>query len=192
MVANSLYPAFIQVQYESAYGPHRMTLPTAAWSAAMGSAGYGGYLNWLEAEVDAKMMIDDFFTVFKVALAVTTHITQAIIYTMSSPTAEPQPQRSYPVSIVGTSAISGWDRGTQRTYSCRTEEFGRFKLTILDAPVDNDFAKVYTLLSWEQDIIDVLLSSDYAWSGRDGAKPTTFISEAVCLNKRLRRAYRIL
>ena len=42
---------------------------------------------------------------------------------------------------------------------------------------------------FEIDAVVTLVTN--AWSGRDNAKPNTFVSETKTLNKKLRRAYRM-
>lgn len=192
MASNSLYPGFIQFHYQSAFGPHRMIIPTRAWDAGIGASGLGGYLAWTTTPVDADDMIDLFVLAVKPMFLSTTTIEQAIIYTLASPTALPQPRAAKTINVVGTTAVTGWAKATQRTYSMRTVDFGRFKLVLLDVPTEDTYGKVITLTADEIALLTVLKDDDSAWQGRDGSQIGTFISESITLNKRLRREYRMI
>lgn len=192
MAENSLYPAFILFDYLSVHAPHKMIIPTRAWSPTGGSTGYGGFVSWDDADRDAKGMIDDLVALLKVMFLATTSFKLATIYTLASAEADPQPVKAYSMSVAGTTTSTGWDKATQRTYSFRTTAYGRYKLVLLDTPTNDTFGQVVTLTDDEAAIVSELEDVSNAWAGRDGARIMTYVSESITLNKRLRREYRMV
>jgi hypothetical protein len=190
---NSLYPAFVVLDYTSAYAPHKMTIPTRAWTAPSGIFTYGSYPKWDDdSEIDALDMVNDFATVLAGAWKNTATITTFTWYTMASPTARPLPQLATTVAIAGTNVSTAQDKARQHTITWRTTTFGISKIVVLDAPAaDFDRIADVTDVAWVEDINDELTSVDKAWSGRDGGRPNTFLQVSVTLNERLRRAYRM-
>lgn len=191
-MAHSLYPAFVRLFYHTAFGQHVQTVPTKQWFAVGGTNGFGSYLNWEDDEVDAQDMIDALVDELKDFQPTTGIYDSATIYTMTSETADPRPRFSIPLAVTGT-AVTADVPASQATLSARTTDFGVAKLEWFDATPSTDFLPVRTLPGSGQplDLWNVWSSTDWAWSGRDGFRPATFMQVSYTLNEALRRSYRL-
>lgn len=192
MAENSLYPSFGVVDYVSADGAHKMTVPTLAWSTLRGTGGYGGYLaHDGVTEVDAEVMWTDLITdVAEFALPTLT-FNNVTIYTMATPDASRIPATQIPLAIDGTSTATTQAKATQSTWNFRTTTFGIFKLVLLDSPVGGGFAKTLpgTFGADDLAVIGGLTDLTKAWAGRDGSPPANCHSKTYTLNEKLRREY---
>jgi len=191
-MANSLYPAFFRLFYHTAFGQHIQTVPTRAWDDGLGTNGKGGYIAWDTNEVDAVDMVQalvDELVEFQPASAV---YDSCIIYTMASETAEPLPVASFELGDAGTAATADVP-ASQATMSCRTTNFGLFKLTWFDAAPTTDFLPQRTLPVSGQPLtlFQAVSDTDWAFAGRDGGRPETFLQVSYTLNEALRRQYRL-
>jgi hypothetical protein len=191
MPVNSLYPAFVVIDYHSPYGSHKMTLPTREWTDEVSAGGSGTFDAWTSAPRDAHDMVNDLANLIKPFFKPACSFDQYTIYTMSSPTAAPQPVAAQSLGIDGTSAQTAWDKAVQTTFSFRTSDFGTFKLVLLDAPCGNNFDKILSFDASPEAvaIFDYLKSDDEAWAGRDGGHINVMTQIAYTLNEKLRREY---
>lgn len=171
-----------------------MTLPVLDWNPPSGGHPSGTFLAHDTSQADAEDMIDALVAQLRAVWLATTHITEAIIYTMASTTSPAIPQVTYEIGLAGTNDNAGWAEATQLTFTLRTDLFNKMKLVMLDVPSDNDFNK-YTAeadISPEfQDIVTVVKSDVWGWCGRDRGQPTTFVSMIFDLNDGLRKRYRL-
>lgn len=194
MTPFSLYPAFVRLFYTTAYAPHSMTLPVLGWNPPSGGHPSGTFLCHDTSQADAEDTIDGLVAVLKEVWKSTTHVTEAIIYTMAAPVAPAIPQVTYEVNVAGVNTNAGWDEATQLTFTLRTNLFHKMKLVMLDFPSDNDFQK-YTAEAdinvAYQNIVAVLKEDANTWCGRDRGQPTTFVSMITDLNDGLRKRYRL-
>lgn len=190
----SIAPAFVKVEYTSAAGPHIMELPTRAWTEGGGGFASGSFPRWSDdAAREADSMINDLLDTFLPIFSTTTTFSRYTIFTQSSPTARPQPRFSATINLVGTDVSGSWEKAVQATMSFRTEDFNASKLTFLDLPSHDLFAKS-TVIDPMGDYAPIFVEwtgSSNAWSGRDGARPSTFVSLTWDLNDKLRRTYRL-
>lgn len=188
---HSLYPAFVRIVYHSLYGAHTMTLPTTPLTIdplqvdqSTFDAWVGDPIIWTEM-VDA--LLEDLIDFFPASVEFDT----ATVYTMSSPTAAPTPIDSYSLEFVGTNVTLGWSQATQQTFTFRTTAFGISKLTLLDVASAGSFPRVTdpsgnaAMLA----LIEEWTNPAKGWSGRDNARPNTFIQSSTTLNEKLRREY---
>jgi hypothetical protein len=192
MANNSLWPAFGIVDYSSAYGNHKMTIPTRAWNAGIGTNGFGGYLGWdLSTANDAQDMWTDLITDIAAFAPATLTFNNATIYTMASSISPRIPVTQIPLNIAGTSAATTQAKAAQSTWNFRTTTFGIFKLVLLDSPVGTGFNKTLAGSFGAPDlaVIGGLTDQAKAWSGRDGSPPANCHSKTYTLNEKLRREY---
>lgn len=193
-MANSLYPAFVKVNYLSGVAPHVATFPTSEYFLPDLVNVSGHYTPWTGLTTrDADDMIKDLVNKLKARYPVNANFVDYTIYTMDNPTADPVPRYTAALGIAGTDATVNWQKAVQVTMSFRTTAFGASKLVLLDASSDNDFDKITDLtgLTAYQDIVDQWTDVNNAWSGRDGTRPATFTQIAKDLNDKLRRSYRM-
>lgn len=191
MTPHSLYPAYVVIDYHSAWGTHKMTIPTRAWDYSGGTPASGAFSNWEEGQVEAHTMISALVADLVPFFLPTTTFDLYTIYTMANETALPTPVYSAALGVDGTSVETEWARGVQTTFSFRTDLFGTFKLVLLDAPSAAGFDKI---LSFDASpaalaILAEVSNLSNAWAGRDGGRPNTLVQIAYTMNEKLRREY---
>lgn len=191
-MANSLFPSFVRLFYHTAFGLHTQTVPTLRWVDTYGTNGKGGYLNWLDVEIDAVDMIEALVDELKDFQPATGIYDSAIIYDMFDEVSTPNPVAQIDLAVTGT-AVTADVPASQATLTIRTEAFGLFKLEWFDATPSADFLPLRALPGSGQplDLFNVITDTDWAWAGRDGSRPATFIQVSYTLNEALRKAYRL-
>lgn len=191
-MANSLYPAFVRLFWHSAQAPHVKTIPTLGWTEAGGTNGKGVFTTWNSSVVDAQDMIEELVGSLADFNTASSVYDSFIIYTMSAPDAIPQPRAQGLLGVAGTS-VGDAQPASQGTYTWRTTNFGIFKLEFLDAPVNDNFAKITVEGTSGQphEVSLILRDSDNGWAGRDGGQVTAFLQASFTLNEKLRKSYRL-
>lgn len=191
---NSLYPAFVRIDYTSQWGPHSMTIPSVPVEpTTIGGSVYQFILRGAALPANVEGAVTDFVNLLKPKFEATTRFNAYTLFTMSAPDATPTPVESNILGIPGVAGGASWDKAVQATLTWRTDEFGIFKMVLLDCISNNSFDKL-TDLSADPSVEDL---SDYVtagvtWvAGRDGGRPNTFLQMAVTLNEKLRRSYRM-
>lgn len=189
-MANSLYPAFVKIDYHSAQGAHVMIIPTLEWHANDILVA-GEFESWNAGLVDADDKINDLVDLFLPFFLATTTFDFYTIYTMASPTAAAQPVAAASLAKVGTSVSTTWAKAVQKTLIMRTTDFGIMKLVFLDCPSGNNFDPVnaYGVDPATTAIINELKNEDSPWSARDNGRPNTLIKQTTTLNEKLRKEY---
>jgi len=192
MTENSLYPACAVVSYHSLYGAHKMTLPTTAWNAGIGTNGYGGFLgNDGSTPNDALDVLTELLTLLAEFMPATSSFDAATIYTFAEPGANAEPHAIVPLGIDGTGVAVTQTKAVQQTWNCRSTSFGQFRLVLLDGFSSSDWAKLYPTDFGADDlaIIGSLTDSVNPWVARDTSPIGQAISKTFTLNDKLRRAY---
>ena len=194
MSHNSLYPAFVRIDYTSEHGPHSMTIPSVEVApTTLGGDIYQFVLPspLLPAQVDSA--VEDFVNVIKPFFIPSTVFNAYTLFMMDDPDSDPSPVESNALNIVGTAGTSSWEKAVQWTITWRTTEFGLFKLVLLDAISNNDFDKITDAdADVGLDPVNDYVTASVSWlRGRDGGRPNTFLQAAKTLNEKLRRSYRM-
>lgn len=190
MAQNSLYPAFAEINYVSAFGAHKMRVPTVPYVSESGAL-YD--LRGGASSVSTETAISDFVTKVKAFFLNTTTFVDYTLYHMSASTAVPQPVKSGSLNVAGTLSPDGKaNKAVQMTTTFRTETFGLFKLVFLDVPVAN-FERVVSIGDWAEmtALVDYVTADVSFLAGRDGGRPATFLQVSKTLNERLRKSYRM-
>lgn len=194
MASNSLSPAFTRINYISQWGPHSMTIPTVPYNPPdVGNATGAFVLRGAALPTDAADAIVDFVTLLLPFYEPTTTFLDYIIFTQADADATPLPQFSDTLGLAGTGGSTTWDKAVQFTWTWRTDEFGLFKLVMLDCISNNNFDKITNLtgLSAEEALHEYVTADVSFLAGRDGGRPNTFLQIAKTLNEKLRRSYRM-
>lgn len=192
MAVESLDPAYVQIDWHSPYAPHRMTLPTVAWSPVNALLGHTGtYINWLGATLDADVAINALVTLLAAEYNSDTVFDRYTIYTKASPTAESVPVIAENLAVAGSGTFTGWSEAVQATIFMRDTAFKPTKLVLLDKPTDNAFGRYYVLDTPSVPLVALWMSTAGIWSSRAGNRPNVFKNVTVTLNKRLRREYHL-
>lgn len=192
MAPNSLSPAFGVMEYTTAYGTHKQTIPTVAWNAGIGENGYGGYLGWdTTTPNDALDMWTDLATLIAAFHLATTTFNIVTIFTQDDADSRAFPQMIIPLDIDGTNVGTGIAKAVQQTWNMRSTAFGHFKLVTLDAPIGTNFTKVLAASFGTPDnnLVGELTDQTKGWSARDNHPIAVAISKTLTLNDKLRREY---
>lgn len=188
MAPNSTFPGFVEFDYHSEFGAHKMRVCTGQWSPG---AGFGTFLAWDATNVDAETMCDDYIADVKKFFRATTVFDGWTIFTQASPTARALPMTGKRVTVAGTSVLANqYNKATQATWTFFTTLFGIFKIVMLDVETVG-FEKITSTSASADELafIGALQDSAKSWSGRDNAKPQSFKQIAFTLNESLRRKY---
>jgi len=187
----TLRPSFVRIFYHSVLSAHVMNLPTNQWDANLGTGAQGGYLNHLAVEIDADTMVQAFAQTLQDLLPTTGELDNYVIF--NYPTAEETfvPVAGNTLALVGSDATPGQNAATQKTFSFYDANFNTSKVVLLDGASDDIWVKknLATANAFELALIAVWTDSDWAWSSRQNAQPTTLKSVTTTLNRRLRRKY---
>ena len=192
MTPNSLSPSYAVIDYVSAYGAHKATIPTLQWNVGIGTNGFGGYTghdgvtSW-DAETLWLAFIEDFEKFF---LATTT-FNSVTLYNKADEDAPSIPVAIIPVNEVGSSAETTQAKAAMSTWNFRTTAFNRFKLVALDAPVASGFARTLPAAWGANDLAILGHLSDLTkpFAGRDGMPIQSGISKTYTMSDVLRRRY---
>lgn len=194
MAPNSLYPAFIRLDYHSAYAPHVMILPTKEWLPTSIGGTLGSYEGWSGIPVDAEDMVNDLVTAMKPFFLASTTFDLATVYTMAAAVAPAIPQATVGLAVAGTNVdVVSQAKAVQQTLSMRTTGGGHMKMVFLDAPAGSGFDKAFPagFSAAELALVAQLRNDLNAWSGRDNSQPGPAISVTYTLNEKLRKEYRM-
>lgn len=196
MAQNSLAPAFIQIQYTSLFGLHTMTIPSVPFIQVPATGQWrfdlrGGAVD----ETPLSTGIDDFLNVVREYFDNTTVFANYTAFTQTDAAAQPIPVETGTLGKVGVfeSGAGGWTKAVQTTLTWRTDTFGLYKLVMLDSVTGNNFDRKSGLpVGSRRKIVSDYITSQFTWlAGRDGGRPVTFLQEAVTLNEKLRKSYRM-
>lgn len=189
-MVNSLSPAFVQIQYHSAYAPHVMTLPTLEWTP---DADYGLFATWGAGTIAADDMIESLILKMVPFFPSTVVFDSWTIYTMADVEAQAIPRAFKTNNEPGTNATPGQTKAVQATWTFKTSEGGISKVVMLDMGNNNSFERVTqaTVGGDGQAFIDEWTADTNGWSGRDNAQPVFFLQVAYTLNEKLRREYHL-
>lgn len=192
MTEYALDPAFVRLDYSTAYGAHVMLIPTLAWLPTPITGNMGSYIAWDSTPRDAEDMIDTFVGIAKAFLDPTSSFNLATIYTKASPTAPNTLAAIKSLAVVGTSAAGGVRKAVQATFNFKTAGGQAMKLVFLDYPHGAGQFEKQPFLSWSADALALfgeLNSVASAWAGRDKTRIVAGISVTNTLNEKLRKQY---
>ena len=194
MTPNTLSPASIVVAYHSAFGSHRMTLPTLAWSPVNLGGSLGSYVAWDSSGIDAEAMVNDLVDALKVFYQSTVHFDEATVYTMDTSTAPNIPRKSAALTQVGTSGSTGYSAAVSTTFNFKTSINGNARIVLLDSPLGSggfapilpaDFDAAVTA------VFTAYSADGHAWSGRDNQQITELRKVTFDLNDKLQKLYHL-
>lgn len=194
MTPHSLSPAFVRLDYHSAYAPHVCILPTLEWFPTSITGTMGSYAGHNSTPIDAEDMINALVDALAAQHKSTTIFDLATVYTQANPTGQAIPRASAALTQVGSNAAAGPDKATQMTLNGRTTNFNPFKLVLLDVPMGTSNFNKITPGNFTAAISGIFTEyalSSNAWCGRDDGQPSFPISATLTLNERLRKEYRM-
>lgn len=194
MAVNTLSPAFAVLAYHSAYGAHKMTVPTTEWFPTSITGTIGSYVDHDGDPLDAEAMWTDFCDLMKVFMKSTVIFDTVTIYTMATSTSPQIPRASAALGIAGTSAAAGFTQAQSATFNFKTSANGDFRLVILDTPFGaNGFNAVHPA-DFGSDVTDLsafICGRDTSIIGRDNTIPYVLRKITYDLNDKLQRVYKM-
>jgi len=191
MAPNTLSPASVVIDYHSAYGPHKMTIPTREWFPTSVTGILGSYQAWDLTTIDAEVMITAFATLVAKFLKTNGAIDNATVYTMATATSPNIPRAGKALSITGTASGSD-EAAVSRTWNFKTTGNGNAKIVILDTPIRSTwFNRVLPtgFSADEEDLAQEYGAASNAWAGRDDLQPLNVRGITMDLNDKLQRMY---
>ena len=194
MTEYGLDPAYIRLDYHSAYGPHTAIIKTLPWLPSSITGSMGSYVSWSTAPVDAEAMIDAQINLMKVFLKPDSSFDLATIYTKASPTALSVVEAVKSLGVAGTSAAGGVSKAVQATFNFKTTIAGNTKLVFLDYPHGTGDFNKQTFVDFSPAAIALFTNMadvTNAWAGRDNHRISSFVSVTNTLNEKLRKAYKM-
>lgn len=193
MTEYSLYPAFLDMAYHSAYGSHHAIIPTREWSNVplVPLALLGSYMNWNEIVCDGEAMVDAYVDAFLEFFPSTTLVDTVTVFTMADEDAPKIPRAIKAYGQAGTDATSAWSKAVQKTWTLRDVNFNVAKYVMLDCLAVGGFDKVTDISGSAESLayVGTMTSSSWAFSSRAGFKPLSLQSVATDINDKLRKEY---
>jgi hypothetical protein len=193
-MANSLFPAYVHLNWHSVYAPHVMLLPTREYNALPSPAFPGSFEAWDTSIIAADDMVEAFTTLLKACIPTDGGIDSYIIYTLATPDAEPVIGFVKNLPLAGTDADAfSTVAAVQITLSYIDTEGERGKITLLDKPNElwTRVTNAGDVPTEEAALFTEFSADTNAWQSRNGAQPILFRSRTATLNEKLRRSYRL-
>ena len=189
MATDGRYPAYVEINYRSPWGPHTMTLCMRA-IATTGLGDAGTVETWsggtLSTEVMVEEMIDELIAATPSAIVWEAYT----LFSLPTPVSDPQPIFTSAYGGPGTEAgLTGQAQAVSVTLGFRTEAFGHARIVVLDRPVNGNFGSFVVPAGDFAGVISAFTSPTNAWAGRDNFRPAAYTNTSISLNKRLRRKY---
>lgn len=187
MAINSLYPGFVKIFYTSNGHQHTQTLPVKPY-VGLGGAWYLEQKNDVTG-IQFSAAVTVYANLFKALLHTTSTVTSAELWTMSSPTADPQFREVVEVATAGTAT------GTVIPYSqvsvtYRTANGGLFRHLVLEQSIHAVNAEMYPPFSAATAAMRAWLTGDQSFVfGRDGGALVAAIRLLSKTNDQLRKRY---
>lgn len=191
MAEQSKAPAWVVIDYHSAYGKHKATLLTREWFPTGVTGDLGSYQAWDASTIDGEDMINAMVDALAANYLSTTHFDLATVYTQASPSSVAIPRKAKALTQVGSSTATGQAKAVQQAWMFRDDEYFQAKLYFLDAPVGANFDPItdITGVTAAETIRDEFTGNSNAWSTRHGLRPSLFQKITFTMNEKLRREY---
>lgn len=195
MTPNGLQPAYVEIEYRSAYAPHVMVRPTGAWSPGIPETNVSGtFLSWNGDQIDADTMINDMVQLFQPFFLATTEFELYTVFEWDDAADRFIPRASQPLGLAGTSVSTSWAKAVSKTLNFRSVSGYTAKIVLLDVPSGNTFDPVNAFGADPSTsaVVDAFLDPDQAWSARFNEKPGSFLKQTTTLNDELRKQYHMV
>jgi hypothetical protein len=190
---NSLSPAFVKIDYTSAYAPHVMTIPSVPLIAAVGEAPPYFDLRGAEIDVNVDTAINDFVDLLAELFVGTTKFNSYTVYSQPGVGDIPVPVWSASLAQSGLAGSTAPAKAMQQTFTFRATDFTLYKLVLLDAPTPLGLDRVTSLASFPAytAVKNYVVAPETWIASRGGGRPQTFLQISTTLNEKLRRSYKM-
>ena len=192
MTVHTLKPSYIEINYHSAYGAHKMILPTRQWSPVIVTADQGSFTSWSSLSRDADEMVNDLIDTLVAKFPSTVSFDQYTIWNFDEPSDFFIPVAANVFTAkVGTDGTSAYSQAVQSVMTMFDEEFNTVKLVLLDMNSRNNFNRrtAATVDADEQAIFDEFSAAGNAWASRAGFRPAVLRSVSLGINDELKKQY---
>ena len=188
----SLAPAFLEISYHSAFGPHKMQigitgienigeLPVNLTATA-----------WDASSRNIDEMVSELVTDIVPRFPAAAEFDNWSAFSQPLPSDIPLFVGARAISSIGTAATPGWSQATQESVNMRDAGGNAFKLQLMDFATGDDWAKYTNAAAIGlSEIFGDLSAMTNAWMSRMNLRPSSFISRTATLNEKLRRSYRL-
>jgi hypothetical protein len=188
-MAGSLSPAFVKVNYRSAFAPHTQILPTNTWNDG---ADMGDFEAWSGSPVSAETMIEALINAEAEFFPLTVNFYSYEIYTLADEEdALPLLVRAKNIDIDGliTPTLTTY-KATQATWSFKSNTGKPSKVVMLDVYVSS-FSKITSASATAEELafVDEWTGVGNAWAARQTSRPYFLQQISYTLNEKLRRNY---
>lgn len=192
MPTDKLYPAFVKIEYTSAFAPHVMTRPTLAWSGS-GLGDPGSFDTHDGVGIAGDVMVESFIDIMMNLYYTNAQSIAYTIYNVPTVGADPQPVFGKNYAAPGTVTIVPSDdyQAWVDTLQFRTAAFGLARVNLIEAQRAGFQGKQTAALTGA----NLALSNEFTaasngWAGRDNSRPMVYMSSIWKPNDRLIRQYR--
>jgi hypothetical protein len=191
---NSLSPAFVKIEYTSRWAPHTMTIPSVPLNN-MGVVDTAPNFDLRGAEIDVGVdgAINDFVDLLLPLFLPSTTFNSYTVYSQPGVGDIPAPVWSAAINKIGTSVKTTLDKAMEQIYTFRADDFGLYKLYLLDVPSEFNQDRVTSLGSRpaHQAIVTYITALETWFAARSGGRPAVFMQVTEKQNDKLRRSYRM-
>ena len=192
MTVHTLKPSYQEWRYHSAFGAHKMILPTREWSPVGGISGFGSYTSWDTNLRDAGDMIDDFVDLLlpKFPSTVVFDSWQIWNFDEDADFFIPVAGDAF-TSKVGTDGTAAYSQAVQSVMTMFDTAFNTCKIVLLDMNSRNNFNRrtAATVDADEQAYFDAFSDVGNAWASRAGFRPASIRSVSLGINDELKKQY---
>ena len=192
MTVHTLKPSYVEINYHSSYGSHKMILPTREWSPVIVTGDQGSFTSWSSVARDADEMIVDLVTLLVEKFPATVSFDQYTIWNFDEDADFFVPVAANAITaLVGTDGTSAWTEAVQSVMTMFDTEFNTCKLVLLDMNSRNNFARrtAATVDADEQAYFDEFSAAGNAWASRAGFRPAVIRSVSLGINDELKKQY---
>lgn len=191
---NSLSPAFVKIDYTSRFAPHTMTIPSVPLNN-MGVVDTAPNFDLRGAEIDVGVdgAINDFVDVLLPFFLPSTRFNSYTVFSQPGVGDVPVPVWSAPINKPGTSVKTTLDKAMEQIYTFRADDFGLFKLYLLDVPAEfnQDRETSFAARPAHQALVEYVTALETWIAARSGGRPNVFLQVTEKQNDKLRRSYRM-
>lgn len=192
MAPNSLSPASVVIDYHSAFGSHKMTIPIKEWFPTGIGGNLGSVENWNGVPTDVEAMATGLMNALKVFMPATSSFDAVTAYTQATPTSPNIPRASIGTAISGTNVSTNFSAAFSSTFHFITTDFGKSKLVLLDVPFGSNWLAPLLPAGFSADVTALeaeFTDQNNGWSGRDDFRPATCVKVTYDVNDKLQKMY---
>jgi len=193
MTISTLFPAFVQVAYHTAYASlHLLNIGLRDWTGNPDEDNPLGFgTAWDDNPCSISAQLEELLTILVGQFPTTMSFDRATVFTIAEVNGVARPRASYsPADFDGTDATPGINKAVQKTFTFYDTEFNHFRIQLMDASSNDVWTRDTNFaVSPASDLLLTLSNLGNNWASRKGFRPMTGISILNKVNNKLRRSY---